>query len=104
LSWSDCKKSPAQDAIAEGINRAGTGRFGFSYRDGADFIIGDERTAFRYLWKKIHGPDAWSANPWVWVVHFDVISTTGKPKSWQGKQLRVDEQATELSNQQTHTS
>jgi len=66
--------------------------------------IPDPLISFQSLWQSIHGPDAWDANPWVWVVHFDVISTTGKPKSWQGKQLRVDEQATELSNQQTHTS
>lgn len=26
--------------------------------------------AFAELWSSIHGPDSWSANPWVWVIAF----------------------------------
>lgn len=29
--------------------------------------------AFADLWDSINGPDAWLANPWVWVVEFKVI-------------------------------
>ena len=28
---------------------------------------------FRSVWHSIHGPDSWSANPWVWALTFDVI-------------------------------
>ena len=28
------------------------------------------RYEFEDLWTSIHGPDAWAANPWVWVVSF----------------------------------
>lgn len=28
------------------------------------------RAHFRDLWDSINGPDAWNANPWVWVVQF----------------------------------
>lgn len=35
--------------------------------------------AFEKLWSKINGPDSYQANPFVWVVSFRVLSTTGKP-------------------------
>lgn len=39
----------------------------------------DEPThQFEKLWRQINGPDSWEQNPWVWVVKFSVLSTTGK--------------------------
>jgi hypothetical protein len=36
--------------------------------------------SFLSLWETIHGvPTASNANPWVWVVNFEVLSTSGKP-------------------------
>ena len=35
---------------------------------------------FYDLWFKIHGPISWDNNPWVWVVEFEVVSTSGKPE------------------------
>lgn len=31
------------------------------------------KQCYEALWNSIHGPDAWDANPWVWVVEFKQI-------------------------------
>ena len=68
-----------EDACAEGVEG---GDLWKDYKMGNDpeamrFIEPSE--SFRSLWKSINGPDSWDENPWVWVVTFKVISTTGKP-------------------------
>lgn len=45
------------------------------------FELGDSRQSFETLWCKINGRKSWDAKPWVWVVSFKVLSTTGKPES-----------------------
>jgi hypothetical protein len=37
------------------------------------------RSGFMVLWNKINGEDAWRNNPWVWVISFKVLSSTGRP-------------------------
>ena len=40
--------------------------------DGPDYLAG-----FRDIWQSTGGD--WAANPWVWVIDFKTISTTGRP-------------------------
>lgn len=32
------------------------------------------KDAFHELWATIHGPHAWDANPWLWVIEFQVLA------------------------------
>lgn len=50
------------DAYAEGVTHAEWG--GMNAREG-----------FRRLWESLNGTGSWEANPWVWVVEFQRIST-----------------------------
>lgn len=65
------------DALAEGA------RFELASIDSvrigatASFLSG-----FRNIWESTGGD--WDANPWVWVVDFKVLSTTGKPSQADG--------------------
>lgn len=80
------------DAIAEGVECWPSKQIpGYTeYRDylhkGADYkdwgkIELTARNSFISLWEHINGNKSVNANPWVWVVKFKILSTTGKPES-----------------------
>lgn len=57
-----------EDAIAEGVASAPGG-----WWSGAEgHAAPTARAAFAVLWNSLHGPDAWSANPWVAAGTFSV--------------------------------
>lgn len=68
ISEKDCQAEGAPLTPWEGIN----GDSGECYKYG-----------FINIWNSIHGTGwtkyAWNSNPWVWVVEFEVLSTTGMP-------------------------
>lgn len=84
-----------EDAKAEGVKRGAGGSHFYFYpckdlRD--DSYIADikplrgvlqapsaAQLSFASLWASINGWESWNLNPWVWVISFKIISTTGKP-------------------------
>lgn len=79
-----------EQAKAEGIGRAEIAKGRMVYKDYTEgkqhhpddindwFSV--PQNSFCSLWKQINGAESWDANPWVWVVEFKVLSTTGKPE------------------------
>lgn len=49
----------------------------YSFNHGKESQSGSV-ASFCTLWLSINGPESWQANPWVWVVVYEVVSTTGK--------------------------
>lgn len=47
--------------------------------NGEGFPAFSAKESFETLWQSIDGPESWAANPWVWCISFNVISTTGHP-------------------------
>lgn len=68
------------DAIAEGIkffnNDHECGAKNYLDRTDMDYSL-CPTDSFETLWKSTGGD--WDANPWVWVIDFKTISTTGRP-------------------------
>ncbi|MFV0376883.1 MAG: hypothetical protein ACK5JD_06215 [Mangrovibacterium sp.] len=77
-----------EDAVAEGIEQYGP--FG-EYKGSPHPAGGAMRyrayqhaaRAFQDIWSDIYGPESWEANPWVWVVKYSIVSTTGRPTGSQ---------------------
>lgn len=68
-----------EDAKAEGVWYSDTDETYYNYLTN-EFCC-DAKCSFMTLWEKINGKDSWDANPWVWVVEYKVLSTTGRPES-----------------------
>lgn len=73
-----------EDAKAEGVRKYGPfGEYRGSRHPNGGYMkyraYGDAVSAFECIWESINGAESWKANPWVWVVDFEVISTNGKP-------------------------
>lgn len=73
-----------EDAKAEGVLEYEDGTFknyfkakGLRECDGVECLTA--KASFQSLWCSINGIDSHESNPWIWVVEFDVLSTTGRP-------------------------
>lgn len=68
------------DAIAEGIERDWDGTH-YWYKNylTEQLMKGYPMVSYQTLWEKINGKGSWEIDPWVWVISFEVLSTTGKP-------------------------
>lgn len=74
-----------EDAMAEGVEYIVSDILR-GYRDYypkppsvIEAILDTPKESFFSLWRKINGDESFQTNPWVWVISFKVLSTTGKP-------------------------
>ncbi len=75
-----------EDAINEGIAIIEPDEAFFDYEfNGKNGSFASAKGSFMSLWCKINGNRSWDANPWVWVIKFKVLSTTGKPETLNTK-------------------
>jgi hypothetical protein len=49
------------------------------------------KQSFMQLWCMINGFESWNENPWVWVIEFKVLSTTGKPMPTTEQKAQVSD-------------
>jgi len=69
-----------EDAIAEGIERSISGNGRIVWKHYTKDKYGPSPVhSYETLWRKINGEESWNENPFVWVIQFKVLSTTGKP-------------------------
>lgn len=70
ISEADAIAEGIQQLPAEGPHRGGLPYFAVERGDGSGRVSATQ--AFAALWESLHGPDAWTANPWVLAITFRV--------------------------------
>jgi len=69
-----------EDAVAEVVQKITvSGTDHWKRYDGYQLLVSSPVVSFWSLWAHINGEDSWQQNPWVWVVCFRVLSTSGRP-------------------------
>lgn len=69
----------SQDAIKEGIRNLCIAAW--EDYNKPEYYCSNPRNSFFSLWISINGTESFESNPLVWVIEFEVLSTTGKPKN-----------------------
>jgi hypothetical protein len=67
-----------EDAEAEGVEQNRDESW-HDYLEPKRLCQDDASASFQSLWQYINGEESWQTNPFVWVISFKVLSTTGKP-------------------------
>lgn len=74
------------DALAEGIRVIEKDEAYFDYLEEAGSYA-TPKGSFMSLWQKINGQDSWNANPWVWVIEFELSLCKEEALKSAAKQL-----------------
>jgi hypothetical protein len=68
-----------EDAVAEGVEVYEIGEAYKDYMNPKSGSFISSYGSFSTLWQSINGSESWRANPWVWVVKYRILSTSGRP-------------------------
>lgn len=71
LRIADVRVERLQDITEDDARAEGVGYKNPGYLPGTK---GNWIGSFAYLWNHLNGPDAWNANPWVWVINFERVT------------------------------
>lgn len=92
-----------EDAKAEGVIEYEDGTFknyftkkGLRSEDGVECLLA--KGSFQSLWISINGQASWDSNPWVWVIKYRILSTTGRPSMDVIDQNYLEVTGEEVSN------
>lgn len=74
ISEADARAEGAEKGIFRMGPNVEKGEFQLELNHHARFVEG-----FKFIWHQVNGAESWDDNPWVWVITFRVLSTTGRP-------------------------
>lgn len=73
----DISEEDAKDEGSIKVMACSGGGYKYPHFSGYEDSQASHKIGFERIWKQINSTESWNLNPWVWVVKYKVLSTTG---------------------------